>query len=167
MVKDSVLNTIERNKTMPANLHLDRAMGKPKEDAPQYSDFNLNRQKHVEQSRKENDAQLRERTGLDRLEVGQDRRAIAADHDVSTQKLQEGIRDKTVAEMDRRFKVIQSELEENPVERKQNTPASMNSALVSKGNTPDPSRAMLTADNLTVSEAIQRYNAKREAKDKE
>ena len=69
--------------------------------------------------------------------------------------------------MDRRFKVIQSELEENPVERKQNTPASMNSALVSKGNTPDPSRAMLTADNLTVSEAIQRYNAKREAKDKE
>lgn len=167
VAKDSVLNTIERNKTMPANLHLDRAMGKPKEDAPQYSDFNLNRQKHVEQSRKENDNQLKENTGLDRLEVGQDRRAIAANHDDSIEKLQDGIRGKTAAEMDRRFKVIQSELKDNPVERTQNTPASMNSALVSKGDTPDPSRAMLTADNLTISEAIQRYNAKREAKDKD
>lgn len=167
VVKDSVISTIERNKTMPADLHLDRAMGKPKEDAPQYSDFNLNRQKHVEQSRKENDAKLKENTGLDRLEVGQDRRQISAEHEVSKQKLQDGINEKNIAEMDRRFKVIQSELRENPVERKQNTPASMNSGLVSKGNTPDPSRAMLTADNLTVSEAIQKYNAKREAKDKE
>lgn len=167
IVKDSLVNAIERNKTMPADLHLDRSMGKPREDAPQYSDYNLNRQKHVEQSRKENDAQLKENTGLDRLEVVQDRRKIAADHEASKQKLQDGINNKTIAEMDRRFNVIQNELTDNPVERKQNTPASMNSALISKGDTPDPSRAMLTADNLTVSEAIQRYNAKREAKDKE
>lgn len=167
VVKDSVMNVIERNKTMPADLHLDREMGKPEKDAPQYSDYNLNRQKHIEQSRKANDAQLKEDSGLDRLEVGQDRLKIRAENEISSQNLKDGLNDKIQAEMDRRFKVIQDEIRENPVERKQNTPASMNSALVSKGNEPDPSRAILTADNLTISEAIQRYNAKREAKDKE
>lgn len=166
-LKDNVLNAIERNKTMPADLHLDREMGKAKEDAPQYSDYNLNRQKHKEESTKENDLKLQEATGLHRHELGQDRREIDAANDQSRESLKEGLNQKRFEEMDRRFNVIKDELKENPVERTPNSPATRNSALVTQSHTPDPSHSMLTADNLTVAEAIQRYNAKREAKDKE
>lgn len=168
MVKENILNTIERNKTMPANFHLDQAMSKTDEKTtPQYSDFNLSRQKHVEKARQENDQKLTENTGLNRLEVGQDRRKIEENNDLSREDLQKGLNEKTQQEKERRFKVIQDELRDNPVPREQHGPASLNSALVGKSYKPDPSSSILTADNITMIEALQRYNAKRDAKDKE
>lgn len=168
MVKENIANAFERNTTMPADLHLANAMSKTDESkTPKYSDYNLSREKYVGAERAKNDQALEEKTGLNRNEVGQDRRAISEMNDVTRDQLQDRINEQNRQEMDRRFGVIQDELRNNPVPRNQNAPASLNSALVSKDKEPDPSRAMLTADNLTVTEAIVRYNAKREAKDKE
>lgn len=164
---DNVKNAIERNKTMPADLHLDREMGKAKEDAPQYSDYNINRQKHKQESTKDNDAKLQEATGLHRHELVKDRREIEAENEKTREVLNDALIQKRTEEMDRRFNVIKEELEQNPVERTPNAPATRNSALVGNGHSPDPSQAMLTADNLSIAEAVKLYNAKREAKDKE
>lgn len=168
MLKENVMNTIERNKTMPANLHLDRAMSKTDEEkTPQYSDFNLSRQKYVEKETQVNDQKLTENTGLNRQEVGQDRRKIEENNDLSRADLQKGLNEKVQQEKERRFEVIKDELRDNPVPRERHGPTSLNSALVSKNYTSDPDSSMLTADNITMVEAVQRYNAKREAKDKE
>jgi conjugal transfer mating pair stabilization protein TraG len=168
MLKENVANAFERNTTMPADLHLDRAMSKTNEaETPKYSDFNINRQKHVEAERVKHDEQLEKNTGLNRIEVGQDRRAIEESADATRENLKDALIQKKFTEMDRRFNVIKDELKDNPVPRSPNAPASLNSALVGKNHEQDPSRATLTADNLTVSEAIVRYNAKREALDKD